>query len=243
MTADRKILLLEDDPNLGAIIQEHLQMNGFMVTLCTNGDDGLIAYRRDGFDLCLVDVMMPKRDGFSFAREVRHQDQEIPLIFLTAKAMKEDKITGFRIGCDDYLTKPFSIEELLLRIQAVLRRSRGTPIPPEPDHFSIGRYTFDARRQVLQQGQLRQSLTATESELLHLLCLHMNEILERETALRRIWGNEDYFSGRSMDVFISKLRKYLKDDPGVRIVGVHGKGFRLIVEDTSADAGDQINSR
>ncbi len=237
MTAAGTILLLEDDANLGAIIQEHLQMNGFQVTLCINGDDGLVAYRQGRFDLCLVDVMMPKRDGFSFAREVRNRDQETPLIFLTAKAMKEDKITGFRIGCDDYLTKPFSIEELLLRIQAVLRRSRGTPAQPEPEAFTIGSYIFDPRRQLLMRGQTRQQVTATEAELLRLLCLHMNGTMERETALRRIWGNEDYFSGRSMDVFISKLRKYLKDDPGVRIVGVHGKGFRLIVDSSPPTEG------
>lgn len=235
MNSSGKILLLEDDANLGLVIQEHLQMNGFTVILRTNGDDGLDEYRRNRYDLCLVDIMMPKRDGFSFAREVRSRDQNTPLIFLTAKAMKEDKITGFRIGCDDYLTKPFSIEELLLRIQAVLRRSRGRSTEKEPDRFAIGRYTFDARLQLLCHGDRRHKLTPTESELLHLLCLNMNRTLERETALHRIWGNEDYFSGRSMDVFISKLRKYLKDDPGVRIVGVHGKGFRLIVDDAPSD--------
>jgi two-component system, OmpR family, response regulator len=236
MTVSEIILLLEDDANLGLVIQEHLQMNGFTVTLCTNGDDGLAEYRRRRYDLCLVDIMMPKRDGFSFAREVRSRDQQIPLIFLTAKAMKEDKITGFRIGCDDYLTKPFSIEELLLRIQAVLRRSRGPSTEKEPDRFAVGSYTFDARLQMLCLGDRRHKLTPTESELLHLLCLNMNRVLKREDALHRIWGNEDYFSGRSMDVFISKLRKYLKDDSNVRIVGVHGKGFRLIVDDHPPDS-------
>lgn len=235
MITSEKILLLEDDANLGLVIQEHLQMNGFTVTLCTNGDDGLAEYRRRPFDLCLVDIMMPKRDGFSFARDVRSHDQHIPLIFLTAKAMKEDKITGFRIGCDDYLTKPFSIEELLLRIRAVLRRSNRPAAEPEPDQFAIGSFTYDARLQLLCCGERRQKLTSTESELLHLLCLNMNRVLEREEALRRIWGNEDYFSGRSMDVFISKLRKYLKDDPAVRIVGVHGKGFRLVVDNQRPD--------
>ncbi len=236
MNSSGKILLLEDDANLGLVIQEHLQMNGFTVILRTNGDDGLTEYRRNRYDLCLVDIMMPKRDGFSFAREVRSRDQNTPLIFLTAKAMKEDKITGFRIGCDDYLTKPFSIEELLLRIQAVLRRSRGPSTEKEPERFTIGSYTFDARLQMLCQGDRRHKLTPTESELLHLLCLNMNHTLEREAALHRIWGNEDYFSGRSMDVFISKLRKYLKDDPNVRIIGVHGKGFRLIVDNDPPDA-------
>lgn len=236
MTASGAILLLEDDANLGLVIQEHLQMNGFSVVLCTNGDDGLAEYRRHSYDLCLVDIMMPKRDGFSFAREVRARDQHTPLIFLTARAMKEDKITGFRIGCDDYLTKPFSIEELLLRIRAVLRRSRRPEAEPEPDRFTLGRYSFDARRQTLCRDDQTRKLTATESDLLRLLCLHMNRVLTREEALRRIWGCEDYFSGRSMDVFISKLRKYLKDDPAVRIVVVHGKGFRLIIDDAGSSS-------
>ena len=209
-------------------------MNGYAVVLCPNGEDGLAEYHRRPYDLCLVDIMMPKRDGFSFSREVRARDQHTPLIFLTARAMKEDKITGFRIGCDDYLTKPFSIEELLLRIRAVLRRSHRPSA--EPDRFTLGTYTFDARSQTLCRDTQTRKLTATESDLLLLLCLHGNRILAREEALQRIWGSEDYFSGRSMDVFISKLRKYLKDDPAVRIAVVHGKGFRLIVDDAGRSA-------
>lgn len=238
MTSSGAILLLEDDANLGLIIQEHLQMNGYAVVLCTNGEDGLAEYRRRPYDLCLVDIMMPKRDGFSFAREVRARDERTPLIFLTARAMKEDKITGFRIGCDDYLTKPFSIEELLLRIRAVLRRSHRPPTEPEPDRFTLGTYSFDARSQTLCRNDHTRKLTATESDLLHLLCLRRNRVLAREEALQRIWGNEDYFSGRSMDVFISKLRKYLKDDSSVRITVVHGKGFRLVTDDDGPSAED-----
>jgi len=225
----RRVLLLEDDANLGLVLQEHLQMNGFAVTLCSNGEEGMVEFAREAFDLCLVDIMMPKKDGFAFAREVRSRNQQIPLIFLTAKAMKEDKITGFRIGCDDYLTKPFSIEELLLRIEAVLRRSSTAPAAVDAAQFDIGSYSFDYQRQVLSRGSVDVKLTPTESELLRLLCVNLNRILDRDKALREIWGNETYFSGRSMDVFISKLRKYLKDDTSVEIVSIHGKGYKLVV--------------
>jgi DNA-binding response OmpR family regulator len=224
-----RILLLEDDPNLGLILQEHLELNGFRVALCVNGEDGMTAYTGEQFDLCLVDVMMPRKDGFTFAREVRERDRDIPIIFLTAKSLKEDRIEGFRIGCDDYLIKPFSMEELLLRIQAVLKRSKGRPEEVTPSEFEIGSYTFDYSRQTLAMGDTSHKLTPRESDLLRLLCIHMNRTLERSVALRKIWNDESYFSGRSMDVFISKLRKYLKDDPRVEIMSVHGKGFRLIV--------------
>ena len=229
MSQSGKVLLLEDDANLGLILQEHLQMQGFAVMLCVNGVDGLKAYHDDSFDLCLVDVMMPKKDGFTFAREVRQRDQQTPIIFLTAKSLKEDKIEGFKIGCDDYLTKPFSVEELLLRITAVLKRTRLTSEEQLETSFSIGCYTFDYQRQILSSPSSEQRLTPKEADLLRLLCIHKNKTLEREVALREIWGEESYFSGRSMDVFVSKLRKYLKDDPEVEIMGIHGKGFRLIV--------------
>ncbi len=226
----RKILLLEDDPNLGSILQEHLHMKGFDVKLCPNGEEGLSAYRREKFDLCLVDVMMPKKDGFTFARDIRVEDQITPLIFLTAKSLKEDKIEGFKIGCDDYVTKPFSIEELVFRIEAVLKRSVVRPSADETQtQFSIGSYSFDYTRQILGHGSEQIKLTPKESELLRLLCLHINETVERDYALRTIWGNESYFSGRSMDVFVSKLRKYLKDDSHVEIMGIHGKGVRLVI--------------
>jgi DNA-binding response OmpR family regulator len=225
-----RLLLLEDDPNLGTIIRDHLKLNGFDVVLQTNGEDGLAIYRQSKFDLCLVDIMMPKLDGFSFARAVREKDTATPIIFLTAKSLKEDKIEGFKIGCDDYLTKPFSVEELLLRIQAVLRRTKGTAAKAdEQTIFDIGKYTFDSRRQLLTHGRTQYKLTAKETDLLRLLCLHMNETLDRETALREIWQSDSYFSGRSMDVFVSKLRKYFKDDKRIEILTIHGKGFRLIV--------------
>jgi two-component system response regulator VicR len=236
MAAQERILLLEDDPNLGLIIKESLERRGFDVTLRVDGEEGLRAYRGGEFDLCLIDVMMPVRDGFSFAQEVRRGDDETPLVFLTARALVEDRIAGFRIGCDDYVTKPFSMEELLLRIDAVLRRRRtaanrgGAERRPAAEVFAIGWYTFDYRRQVLRRDEEERRLTDKESELLRLLCLHRDQVLERSLALREIWGEESYHCSRSMDVFISRLRKYLKDDPRIAIRVVHGRGFRLMVD-------------
>jgi DNA-binding response OmpR family regulator len=223
-----RVLLLEDDANLGLVLQEHLKLNGYDVTLCKDGEEGTRALALDRYDLCLVDVMMPKKDGFTFAREVRSGNDQIPLIFLTARSLKEDRIEGFRIGCDDYITKPFSVEELQLRIEAVLRRV--DPRTEEtPTSFEIGDYRFDALRHTLIWEGQEKKLTPRESELLQMLCLNMNQTLSRDRALREIWGEENYFSGRSMDVFISKLRKYLKSDPRVSILSIHGKGFRLVV--------------
>lgn len=221
--------MLEDDPNLGTIVQEHLTLNGYDVTLCGDGQSGTDVYRAGRFDLCLVDVMMPKKDGFTFVRELRRSDEQIPVIFLTAKELKEDRITGFKIGCDDYITKPFSIEELLLRIGAVLKRSRPSHRDPDQTSFQIGNYSFDSRRRILKFGEKEKKLTARESELLHLLCRYLDRTLPREVALREIWSDEGYFAGRSMDVFITKLRKHFQDDDRVSILSVHGKGFRLIV--------------
>lgn len=225
-----RILLLEDDPNLGFIVQEHLQLNGYEVSLVTNGQDGLSAFEKNKYALCLIDIMMPKMDGFTFARKVREKNSDIPLIFLTAKSLKEDKIEGFKIGCDDYITKPFSVEELILRIKAVLKRT-ATPRDSETKtDFKIGNFTFDSKRQILKANDFEQNLTSKESELLRLLCLNQNRTLDRNIALAEVWGSESYFSGRSMDVFISRLRKYLKEDSRIEIINVHGKGFKLIVD-------------
>ncbi len=224
-----RILLLEDDPNLGLIIQEHLQMNDYEVALTTNGEDGFAAFEQGGFDLCLIDVMMPKMDGFTFARKVRQLDKQISLIFLTAKSLKQDKIEGFKIGCDDYITKPFSVEELLLRIKAILKRSQPFYKKDGETLFEIGNYNFDSRSQTLNGIKEKYNLTSKESELLRLLCLYRDKTLERNLALKEIWGEDSYFSGRSMDVFISRLRKYLKDDRRIEIINVHGKGFKLII--------------
>ncbi len=233
-SAGKKILVLEDDQNLGFILQENLELRGYEVQLCRDGNEGSHEYRPGRFDLCLVDVMMPKKDGFTFAREVRRTDQQIPIIFLTAKSMKEDRIEGFRIGGDDYITKPFSMEELALRIQAILRRSDHGSAPSDGGEagqtvFAIGAYSFDSARQELVLKGKKQRLTERESSLLRLLCLRQNETLDRDFALKTIWGSDDYFNGRSMDVFISRLRGYLKKDSGVQIINVHGKGFKLVI--------------
>ena len=230
MPARHTVLLLEDDPNLGIILQEHLELNGFTVRLAVNGEEGLSAYHGGKFDLCLVDVMMPRKDGFTFAREVRQADQRTPLVFLTARSMKEDRIEGLKIGADDYVTKPFSMEELLLRIRAVLKRTgQHGSASRAPSNFSIGTYAFDHTRRTLTRGSTMRKLTAREADLLQLLCLHMNDSLERSFALKELWGDDTYFNSRSMDVFISKLRKYLGGDKNVEILNIPGKGVKLII--------------
>ncbi len=230
MIENLNILLLEDDPNLGLIIKESLEHLSFNVTLKADGEAGLTAYKNGIFNMCLVDVMMPLRDGFSFAREVRHHDAEIPIIFLTAKSLTEDKIAGFKIGCDDYITKPFSMEELVLRIQTVLNRRGLNLQKPKLEVFEIGKFKFDFPRQVLRIRDQELQLTAKEAELLQLLCLHQDQTLERSAALKKIWGDDSYHAGRSMDVFISKLRKHLKQDPDIEIKTIHGHGYRLLID-------------
>jgi DNA-binding response OmpR family regulator len=228
----KKILLVEDDPNLGILVQEYLQLKGkFDVTLAKDGDEGLRAFSREPYDLCIFDVMMPKKDGFTLGKEVRHINGQVPIIFATAKGMIEDKTQAFNLGGDDYITKPFRIEELLLRINALLKR-----VSPEKDNreepptrFSIGKYTFDYTGQIINNGQTDQKVSTKEAELLRLLCLRKNDVLTREEALLTIWHDDNYFNGRSMDVFLSKLRKYLKEDPRVEILNVHGKGYKLLV--------------
>lgn len=226
-----KLLLVEDDPNLGMILQESLvRKGGFQVVLCRDGEEGLRAFSQQSFDACIVDVMMPKKDGFTLAKDIRELDPAVPIIFATAKSMLEDKVEGFTIGGDDYITKPFNIEELILRINALLKRTRAESKKAEEQKiFPIGSYTFDYESQVLHQGDKQHRITSKEGELLRLLCLNMNNILKREDALIKIWNDDSYFNGRSMDVFLSKLRKYLKDDPSVEILNIHGKGYKLVV--------------
>jgi len=221
------VLLVEDDPNLGRILKEYLSAKSFNPTLCVNGKQGLKAYKQGGFQLCILDVMMPVMDGFTLAREIRKADPDIPLLFLTAKSMQEDAIEGFKIGADDYVKKPFSMEELLLRINAIMRRS-GTETRLAST-YEIGQYYFDVTKQLLTIGDQEQRLTSKESDLLALLCSRKNKILERGDALNTIWGDDSYFNARSMDVYITKIRKYLKGDPSIEIINVHGKGFRLQV--------------
>jgi len=228
----KRILLVEDDPNLGLLLQDYLQLKGkFEVVLCADGEEGLKAFSKQTFDLCILDVMMPKKDGFSLGREIRKADPHIPLIFATAKSMMEDKASAYDLGGDDYITKPFRIEELLLRINALLKRAAKDNTVPEvlPTQFEIGQYTFDFTSQLISFKGQQQKLSTKEAALLQLLCLRKNSVLTREEALLNIWHDDNYFNGRSMDVFLSKLRKYLKEDPRVEILNVHGKGYKLLV--------------
>lgn len=222
-----KILLVEDDPNLGQILAEYLQLKGFDPILCVDGEEGLEMYRSNQFNLCLLDIMMPKKDGFTLAREIRAIDKDLPIIFLTAKTLKEDAIEGFRIGADDYITKPFSMEELLLRINAVLRRTSQSQ-GDEDKIFQIGNFTFNFNSQTLSSEGHDLKLTTKEAHLLKLLCQNKNSTLNRSAALKIIWGDDSYFNARSMDVYITKLRKYLKIDDTLNILTIHGEGFKLI---------------
>lgn len=229
--ASYKLLLVEDDPNLGQILNEYLALKGYTTTLCRDGEEGLLAFKREQFDLCLFDIMLPKKDGFSMAKEIRRNDSVTPIIFLTAKSMKEDTIEGFKIGGDDYITKPFSMEELLLRIQAILRRTaEKNPQISDQKEFNFGSFHFDYDKQLLVHGNDQTKLTSKESELLRMLCLHLNQPLDRSTALKIIWRDDSYFNARSMDVYIAKLRKHLKPDPTVQIMTLHGSGFKLITD-------------
>jgi DNA-binding response OmpR family regulator len=225
-----KILLVEDDPNLGQLLQEYLEIKGYETALARDGEKALALYKGQRYDLCIFDVMLPKKDGFSLAREIRSINKQIPIIFLTAKSLKEDTLEGLRIGADDYITKPFSMEELLLRMKAILRRT-SQPAEEVQDikQFTIGSYLFDYDQQTLASVSQTARLTCKESELLRLLCLNLNHTLERSVALKQIWQNDTYFNARSMDVYITKLRKYLKDDPSIEIVNVHGTGYKLMV--------------
>jgi DNA-binding response OmpR family regulator len=222
-----KILLVEDDPNLGFVIKDNLALKGFDVTLCENGADGYKTFQQKPFDLCVLDVMMPKQDGFSLAKSIREKNKHVPILFVTAKSMLEDKIAGFESGGDDYIVKPFSMEELVLRIGVFLRRSNATN--GQEEVFNIGSFSFNFTNLTLQHDGESKILTHKEAEVLRLLCENKNRVLKREEILKAVWGDDDYFLGRSMDVFISKLRKYLKDDPNVQIVNYHGVGFRLEV--------------
>ena len=229
-----KILFVEDDPNLSVVLQDYLEMMGYDVVYASNGEEGLAAFRKGGFQLCVFDIMMPRKDGFSLAVDVRKTDTQVPIIFLTAKSFKEDRIKGFQAGCDDYITKPFSTEELNYRIKAILRRTtfeKQEKVISTETVFKFGIYTFDSINMILFSPGKEQHLTRKESELLKILCQNRNQILTREIALKRVWGDDDYFIGRSMDVFITKLRKYLKDDPKINITNVHGTGFKFIVEE------------
>jgi DNA-binding response OmpR family regulator len=225
-----KILLVEDDYNLGFVVQDTLKSEGYKVHLCKDGKEGLLQFNREEYDLCLLDVMMPKKDGFSLAEDIRKINTEVPIVFLTAKGQAEDKIKGFKLGGDDYITKPFSSEELLLRIKAILKRNpKAKEESKTKNKYQIGLFQFDSSNYELFIGEERKKLTRKESELLKLLAEHQGQVIEREILANMIWGDDSYFVGRSMDVFITKLRKYLSNDPAISISNVHGVGFRLEV--------------
>jgi len=227
-----RILLAEDDPNLGMVLKDSLELEDNYVELYDDGEKAWKAFNKEDFDICIFDVMMPKKDGFTLGSEVKKVDKDIPIIFLTAKAMQEDKIKGLSIGADDYITKPFSFEELNLRIEAIMRRIKNAHIPNlDQKEFTIGNFVYNSDNRTLVNGTLKQKLTTKEGELLKLLAFNKNQVLDRDIALKSIWGNDNYFTGRSMDVYITKLRKYLKADDRIEIVNIHGKGFKLLIKE------------
>lgn len=229
---NQKILLVEDDRNFGDVLKSYLEMHDYEVILATDGEDGWHAFNRGEYDLCIFDVMMPKKDGFTLAREVREKNQDVPIIFLTAKTLKEDVVEGFKIGADDYISKPFNSEELLYRVQAILKRSgKKADLDEDIKIFNFGKFSFNypLRHLVYDSDESNtEKLSPKEAHLLRLFCLYKNDVLPRSIALTKIWGEDNYFTARSMDVFVTKLRKYIKRDEDLEIVNIHGNGFRLI---------------
>ena len=231
MKTNIRILLCEDDPNLGSLLKEYLNAKGFETSLGRDGEEGLKLFKRETFDFLILDVMMPNMDGYTLASEVRLLDKHVPILFLTAKSMKEDTLIGFKVGADDYMTKPFSMEELQVRENAILRRTSAIPEPGDEEQlYDVGLFSYDYNRQTLSLNGEESKLTTKENELLYLLCKNRNGVLERKFALKAIWGDDNYFNGRSMDVYIAKLRKHLKDDPAIEIMNVHGRGFKLLTK-------------
>ena len=229
-----KGLLCEDDENLGMLLREYLQAKEYDVDLMPDGEEGAKAFAENRYDLCILDVMMPQKDGFTLAQEIRHLNSRVPIIFLTAKTLKEDVLAGFKIGADDYMTKPFSMEELLFRIEAILRRTSNKK-NKVGNNYKFGRYEFDTQKQTITIDGVSSRLTTKESELLGLLAQNMNNVLERNFALKAIWVEDNYFNARSMDVYITKLRKKLADDPDVQILNVHGRGYKLVAPEQKSE--------
>lgn len=230
MSKKINILLAEDDDNLGMLLHNFLNAKGFKTDLAKNGKEAFEKFNMFKYDFCILDVMMPKVDGFTLANDIRHIDQQVPILFLTAKAMKEDRLVGFESGADDYLTKPFEMEELLARINAILRRTKGKETQKE-EAYNLGKTQYNPDTRVITTGEDERKLTTKENQLLQLLVKNKNEILDRNAALKAIWGDDNYFNGRSMDVYVAKLRKILGDDQSIEILNVHGKGFKLIVKE------------
>lgn len=223
-----KILLVEDDPNFGSVLKNYLELNDYQVNLCADGFAGYDQFISGSYDICILDVMMPRKDGFTLAREIREKNLHIPIIFLTAKTMKEDMLSGFKVGADDYITKPFDSEVLLYKLKAILKRSNEKNLDLTQREFTIGKYHFNYNHRTIVAGDESQKLSPKEADLLRMLCIYKNELLPRQVALKEIWGDDNYFNARSMDVFITKLRKYLREDPTLDIINIHGKGFRLV---------------
>ena len=231
--SNQKILLVEDDQNFGDVLKSYLEMHDYEVNLASDGEEGLQAFNKGAYDLCIFDVMMPKKDGFTLATEIRENNTDVPIIFLTAKTLKEDVVEGFKIGADDYISKPFNSEELLYRVQAVLKRTQKKPDPKEDQkEFEFGSFHFNYPLRILTykdgDDSSKETLSPKEAHLLRLFCMYKNDVLPRSIALTRIWGEDNYFTARSMDVFVTKLRKYLSKDEALEIVNIHGNGFRLI---------------
>ncbi len=236
MKVDLKILLVEDEPNFGAVLKNYLEISDFDVDLCKNGKDGLFSFVNTKYDLCILDVMMPEMDGFTLAKKIKQNNPNIPIIFLTAKTLKEDIIQGYQLGADDYITKPFDSELLIYKIKAILSRNNNIETLQTNKKYIIGQFTFDPLLRILRDENQEQKLSPKESDLLCLLSQNLNQILPREKALQEIWGDDNFYTTRSMDVYITKLRKYLKSDPSISIENIHGSGFRLLQVDTPFDS-------
>jgi len=222
------LLYVEDDESLSFVTRDNLELQGYRITWCADGQKALQALQNGRFDLCILDVMLPEVDGFALARHIRQADPHVPILFLTAKSLKDDRLKGLRIGADDYITKPFSIEELILKVEVFLKRNKITAPRAGREQIALGQFLFDHRNLSLRLGEEERQLTQKEADLLRLLAEHAGQVLKRSTILERVWGEDDYFLGRSLDVFISRLRKYLREDPGLRIETIHGVGFRLL---------------
>ena len=236
-TDNKKILLVEDDQNFGAILKDYLMLNDFDVTLAKNGMEGFEKFKKDTYDLCILDVMMPYKDGYTLAKEIREKNKEVPIVFLTAKSMKEDVLKGYKVGADDYLNKPFDSEVLLMKIRAIIqRKSTDTKTDASKFEFQVGAFHLNSKLRFLTfKDQESIKLSPKENELLKLLVLYENDLMPRELPLTKIWRDDNYFTSRSMDVYIAKLRKYLKLDPNVEILNIHGEGFRLVIKNKVSD--------
>ena len=227
----KKILIVEDDPNFGSILRDYLSLNNYEITLAKNGIEGFEKFKKEDFDLCILDVMMPYKDGFTLAKEIRDKNNNVPIFFLTAKTLKEDVLKGFKVGGDDYLSKPFDSEVLLAKIKAILNRQNTPEIPSSEEFiFKIGDFNFNSKLRILSNNEHNIKMSPKESQLLRLLVLHLNDLLPRGIALNKIWRDDNYFTSRSMDVYIAKLRKSLSYDPNIEIINIHGEGFRLVVK-------------